>query len=69
MREICNLYTNTEREEFSIDEIIQTQLGAYSREYVFQFIAKFESQSGYIKLLTQDRVRLTDAGKRYCNLV
>lgn len=71
MREICNRHMKAEREghsvEFSIDEIIHTHLGAFSREYVFQFILKFESEHGYINLLPQDRVRLTDAGKKYCN--
>jgi hypothetical protein len=69
MREICNLYTNAKRDEFSIDEIIQYSLGAYSKEYVFQFISKFENQTSYIELLAQDRVRLTDAGKKYCKSV
>ncbi len=73
MREICNRNINAERGgrsvEFSINEIIQTRLGAFSREYVLQFILKFESEHGYIKLLPQDRVRLTEAGKKYCNSV
>ncbi|MGB6533065.1 MAG: hypothetical protein WBF33_33660 [Candidatus Nitrosopolaris sp.] len=67
MREICYLYTNTKRDEFSIDEIIQVPLGGYSMEYVFQFITKFENQSRHIELVAQDRIRLTDAGKKYCN--
>jgi hypothetical protein len=73
MREICNRHMNAERDghsvEFNIDEIIHTYLGAFSREYAFQFILKFEIEHGYIKLLPQDRVRLTDAGKEYCNSV
>lgn len=73
MREICNKNINADRGgrslEFNIDEIIQTHLGAFSKEYVFQFILKFESEHGYIKLLPQDRVRLTEAGKKYCNSV
>jgi hypothetical protein len=36
-------------------------------EYVFQFITKFENQSRHIELVAQDRIRLTDAGKKYCN--
>ncbi|MGB6592143.1 MAG: hypothetical protein WBE68_11605 [Candidatus Nitrosopolaris sp.] len=64
---ICYLYTNTKRDEFSIDEIIQVPLGGYSMEYVFQFITKFENQSRHIELVAQDRIRLTDAGKKYCN--
>jgi hypothetical protein len=42
---------NAKRDEFSIDEIIQYSLGAHSKEYVFQFIAKFENQTSYIELL------------------
>jgi hypothetical protein len=53
--------------EFSIAEIIHTHLGEFSREYVFQFILKFTGEHGNLKLLPKDRVRLTDAGKKYCN--
>ena len=67
MREICDQHMKTKRVEFAIDEIIGIHLGAYSREYVLQFILKFENQYSYIELLPQDRVHLTDAGKKYCN--
>jgi hypothetical protein len=67
MTEICDQHTKTKRVEFAIDEIIGLRLGAYSREYVLQFILKFENQYSYIELLSQDRVHLTDAGKKYCN--
>jgi hypothetical protein len=67
MTEMCDQHIKTKRVEFVIDEIIGLRLGAYSREYVFQFILKFESQYRYIELLPQDMVHLTDAGKRHCN--
>ena len=53
--------------EFILDEIIETCLGAFSKEYVFNFVSKFETELGCIEVLQNNRIRLTSEGRKYCH--
>jgi hypothetical protein len=71
MRELCRRDKNVQGRisspvEFNIDEIIDICLGAFSKDYVYQFISKFEAQLGYIEVLPDHRVRLTNEGRKHC---
>jgi hypothetical protein len=53
------------RFEFNIDEIIPANLAAFSKEYVYQFIQKFENEYGYIRLLDSGKIRLAEVGRNF----
>jgi hypothetical protein len=71
MGELCIREKNVQERignpaEFSIDEIIDKCLGGYSKDYVYQFISKFEAQLGYIEMLPGGKIRLTAEGIKHC---
>ena len=69
MLELCRRNKNTKTNEYNLDEIINLTLGAFSKEYVYQFILKFESKYGYIQVLPDNRVLLTEIGEKNCQTI
>jgi hypothetical protein len=74
MRELCHRTNNAKRNgesvEFTIDEIINKPLGAYTntsngKQYVIDVLKEYEQEKEYIKLYN-GRVKLTRAGIESC---
>jgi hypothetical protein len=70
LQELCkrdkDAQANGHPVEFNIDEIISANLAAFSKNYVYQFILKFEKEYGYIEVVDSDRIRLTEIGRNFC---
>jgi hypothetical protein len=69
MMELCERDRRHPREFFEdyfIDDIIRARLGGFSRDYVYQFISKYERTWSHIEIINNTMVRLTPAGKAFC---
>ena len=71
LQRLCDLDSNAislgQSGEFTRDEIWDDYLGGYNKEIVAPFVIfYFENELGYIRQLTNKKVRITSEGKNHC---
>lgn len=70
MTELCQkddeARKNTLNREFKIDDI--KTIKAFDKDYVKIFLKWFEKNKGYLRILPDDKISLTDLGRSHCKV-
>jgi hypothetical protein len=73
MEELCRRYrfmvrnTSSTDFAFSIDDIRSPGMEGFERPYFDRILPKIQNEEGYIEVLPDGRIRLTDRGMTYCS--
>jgi hypothetical protein len=69
MRELCQMdkyaRRNGHSNEFNIESI--TSIQAFGKKIIHTFIEEFDRKTGYIQILPNGKIRLTELGRNHCS--
>ena len=71
MKELCKRQREKSNNDtplaFQIDELWHEFLGAFtSRDYLMQFLEEFQRRRGYIEIVNDTYIHLSQKGRNYC---